>query len=40
MLKRARQKDVTGVINHDELDVEGPLIRSINALAAGLRNTG
>ncbi|WP_201568002.1 phosphoenolpyruvate carboxylase, partial [Psychrobacter immobilis] len=40
LLKRARQKDVTGVINHDELDVEGPLIRSINALAAGLRNTG
>ncbi|WP_201577834.1 phosphoenolpyruvate carboxylase [Psychrobacter immobilis] len=40
LLKRARQKDVTGVINHDELDVEDPLIRSINALAAGLRNTG
>ena len=40
LLKRARQKDVTGVVDHDELDVEDPLIRSINALAAGLRNTG
>ncbi len=40
LLKRARQKDVTGAIDHDELDVEDPLIRSINALAAGLRNTG
>jgi len=37
-LKRARQKDATD--NDDDLAVEDPLIRSINALAAGLRNTG
>ena len=40
LLKRARQKDVIGDGNHGDLDVEDPLIRSINALAAGLRNTG
>ncbi|WP_333954266.1 phosphoenolpyruvate carboxylase [Psychrobacter sp. S4(2024)] len=40
LLKRARQKDATSDTNHGELDVEDPLIRSINALAAGLRNTG
>ena len=40
LLKRARQKDVINYDNHGELDVEDPLIRSINALAAGLRNTG
>ena len=40
LLKRARQKDATDNINDDKLDVEDPLIRSINALAAGLRNTG
>ena len=38
LLKRARQKDATD--NDDDLAVEDPLIRSINALAAGLRNTG
>ncbi|MDN3398463.1 phosphoenolpyruvate carboxylase [Psychrobacter sp. APC 3426] len=36
LLKRMRQKDTT----EDKLAVEDPLIRSINALAAGLRNTG
>ncbi len=40
LLKRARQKDVAGAVDHGELEVEDPLIRSINALAAGLRNTG
>ena len=40
LLKRARQKDATSDTNHGDLDVEDPLIRSINALAAGLRNTG
>ncbi|KAA0938338.1 phosphoenolpyruvate carboxylase [Psychrobacter sp. ANT_H59] len=40
LLKRARQKDATGDTNYGDLDVEDPLIRSINALAAGLRNTG
>ena len=39
LLKRARQQD-TDSLNSDELNVEDPLIRSINALAAGLRNTG
>ncbi|WP_201596750.1 phosphoenolpyruvate carboxylase [Psychrobacter fulvigenes] len=36
LLKRMRQKDTA----EDKLAVEDPLIRSINALAAGLRNTG
>lgn len=36
LLKRMRQKDTA----QDKLAVEDPLIRSINALAAGLRNTG
>jgi len=40
LLKRARQKDATSDTNYGDLDVEDPLIRSINALAAGLRNTG
>ena len=40
LLKRARQKDATSDTNLGDLDVEDPLIRSINALAAGLRNTG
>ncbi len=43
LLKRSRQKDAAGDNNHDvnsDLNVEDPLIRSINALAAGLRNTG
>jgi phosphoenolpyruvate carboxylase len=40
LLKRAREKEATGAVNHGDLDVEDPLIRSINALAAGLRNTG
>ena len=40
LLKRARQKDATSDTNNGDLDVEDPLIRSINALAAGLRNTG
>ncbi len=35
LLKRMREQDST-----DRLAVEDPLIRSINALAAGLRNTG
>src|SRR5690606_13594910 len=38
LLKRARQKDASD--NDDNLAVEDPLIHSINALAAGLRNTG
>ncbi len=42
LLKRARQKG--DAQNHESdksnIDVEDPLIRSINALAAGLRNTG
>lgn len=36
LLKRMRQPETT----EDKLAVEDPLIRSINALAAGLRNTG
>ncbi|WP_201582510.1 phosphoenolpyruvate carboxylase [Psychrobacter jeotgali] len=36
LLKRMRQKSTAD----DKLDVADPLIRSINALAAGLRNTG
>ena len=42
LLKRTRQKDAAddGHDNNGDLDVEDPLIRSINALAAGLRNTG
>ena len=42
LLKRARQDDGQSNENDksDELPVEDPLIRSINALAAGLRNTG
>jgi len=36
LLKRMRQPETTD----DKLDVADPLIRSINALAAGLRNTG
>ncbi|GAA0311815.1 phosphoenolpyruvate carboxylase [Psychrobacter aestuarii] len=39
LLKRARQQDADS-LNDGELNVEDPLIRSINALAAGLRNTG
>ena len=38
LLKRARQKDT--IYDDGDLSVEDPLIRSINALAAGLRNTG
>ncbi|WP_435980099.1 phosphoenolpyruvate carboxylase [Psychrobacter sp. DM4] len=38
LLKRLRQPDSSE--DKDRLDVEDPLIRSINALAAGLRNTG
>ena len=38
LLKRARQKDATG--NDGDLAFEDTLVRSINALAAGLRNTG
>ena len=40
LLKRARQQDTLNDSAHDDLNVEDPLIRSINALAAGLRNTG
>jgi phosphoenolpyruvate carboxylase len=42
LLKRARQQDenTEGSAEHGALNVEDPLIRSINALAAGLRNTG
>jgi len=43
LLKRMRQSDNTGndnLENDDRLAVEDALIRSINALAAGLRNTG
>ncbi|WP_394211258.1 phosphoenolpyruvate carboxylase [Psychrobacter piscatorii] len=42
LLKRARQQDDNTADNHKDgdLNVEDPLIRSINALAAGLRNTG
>ena len=42
LLKRARQQDEETADNaeHDTLNVEDSLIRSINALAAGLRNTG
>ncbi|MBO6223997.1 MAG: phosphoenolpyruvate carboxylase, partial [Psychrobacter sp.] len=42
LLKRARQKgdEQSHESNKSNIDVEDPLIRSINALAAGLRNTG
>ena len=42
LLKRARQQNEDTTDNHKDgdLNVEDPLIRSINALAAGLRNTG
>ena len=43
LLKRMRQSDNVGndnLENNDKLAVEDALIRSINALAAGLRNTG
>ena len=42
LLKRARQQneDTTDNNEYGDLNVEDPLIRSINALAAGLRNTG
>ncbi|MGP5058496.1 phosphoenolpyruvate carboxylase [Psychrobacter celer] len=40
LLKRMRQPDNKGAKSTDKLAVEDPLIRSINALAAGLRNTG
>jgi len=35
-----RQPDNKDAKSTDKLAVEDPLIRSINALAAGLRNTG
>ncbi len=40
LLKRMREQDTSDTDNNDRLAVEDPLIRSINALAAGLRNTG
>ena len=40
LLKRMREQDSTDNDSTDRLAVEDPLIRSINALAAGLRNTG
>ncbi|MGP5303374.1 phosphoenolpyruvate carboxylase [Psychrobacter celer] len=40
LLKRMRQPDNKDTKSTDKLAVEDPLIRSINALAAGLRNTG
>ncbi|WP_105244945.1 phosphoenolpyruvate carboxylase [Psychrobacter sp. Marseille-P5312] len=40
LLKRMRQPDNKDAKSTDKLAVEDPLIRSINALAAGLRNTG
>ncbi|WP_201610325.1 phosphoenolpyruvate carboxylase [Psychrobacter submarinus] len=40
LLKRMRQPDNNNAKSTDKLAVEDPLIRSINALAAGLRNTG
>jgi len=40
LLKRMRQPDDNNAKSTDKLEVEDPLIRSINALAAGLRNTG
>ncbi|WP_413190438.1 phosphoenolpyruvate carboxylase [Psychrobacter sp. AT9] len=40
LLERARQQDTMEYADHDDINVEDPLIRSINALAAGLRNTG
>jgi phosphoenolpyruvate carboxylase len=40
LLKRMRQPDDNDAKSTDKLAVEDPLIRSINALAAGLRNTG
>ncbi|MDN5565603.1 MAG: phosphoenolpyruvate carboxylase [Psychrobacter sp.] len=40
LLKRMREQDSADTNSDDRLAVEDPLIRSINALAAGLRNTG
>jgi len=43
LLKRMRQPDSASddkLENNERLAVEDALIRSINALAAGLRNTG
>ena len=40
LLKRARKQESTAHTDNGDLAVEDPLIRSINALAAGLRNTG
>lgn len=40
LLKRMRADNDMKTVNHDDIDVADPLIRSINALAAGLRNTG
>nr|WP_255017044.1 phosphoenolpyruvate carboxylase [Psychrobacter sp. PraFG1]UTT87753.1 phosphoenolpyruvate carboxylase [Psychrobacter sp. PraFG1] len=46
LLKRLRQNNEqtpdtsSGHTQNDDISVEDPLIRSINALAAGLRNTG
>jgi phosphoenolpyruvate carboxylase len=40
LLKRARQQDTVSSADAGDINVEDPLIRSINALAAGLRNTG
>ncbi|MBF2719999.1 phosphoenolpyruvate carboxylase [Psychrobacter sp. NG254] len=40
LLKRSRQQDTPNDSAHGDINVEDPLIRSINALAAGLRNTG
>ena len=40
LLKRMRQPDNNNAKSTDKLAVEDSLIRSINALAAGLRNTG
>ena len=40
LLKRMREQNTSDNDSDDRLAVEDPLIRSINALAAGLRNTG
>lgn len=40
LLKRLRHSDKDQQDAQNSLEVEDPLIRSINALAAGLRNTG
>ncbi len=40
LLKRMREQNTSDNDSDDKLAVEDPLIRSINALAAGLRNTG